>query len=543
MSTPRGFDLGPAARARLGRRGFLGLAGATLVAACTGDGGSQATATTAATATTTAAPGPALFDTNPFTLGVASGAPLPDGAVLWTRLAPDPAAGGGMSPQDVVTRWEVAADDSFSEVVDSGEALAMADFAHSVHLDVRGLEPDRPYWYRFMVGDYETPVARTRTAPAADAMAERLVVGQVSCQEFSSGWYTAYGDLADQMPDLVAHCGDYIYEGGSNSVREVSLPDPVSLEQYRDRYGLYKGDPDLQAAHAVAPWLVVWDDHEVEDNYQGSNPADHSSTPDPEEFLARRAAAYRAWWEHMPVRFEAPTGPDLAIHGTVPFGQLASFHLLDTRQYRHSQECADPDLALGDVGPRCDASFEPTYTVLGADQESWLGDTLAESEARWNVLVQQIVMGQWRIAPGNSVWNLDQWDGYPAAREALFDQLRSSGAQNPVVLTGDVHSSWVGDLADDFDDPASGLVGTEFVTTSISSLAPDALGAIVPAVVENGPHMHWADASKRGWVRHEITPEQWRADFRHVADATVQGSEVATETSWVIGDGDGVQPA
>ena len=540
MSSLRGFDLGLIERARLGRRGFLGLAGAALLAACAGDDG---VGTTDGTAATTSTAGGEVLASDPFTLGVASGAPLADGVVLWTRLAPDPAAGGGMPAADVAVRWEVAADESFGDIVDSGEAVAVAEFAHSVHLDVRGLDSDRPYWYRFMVGEFETPVARTRTAPAADEMAERLLVGQVSCQSFGSGWYTAYADLATEMPDLVAHCGDYIYEGSGGAVREVHLPDPVTLDHYRDRYGLYKGDPDLQAAHAVAPWLIVWDDHEVEDNYQGTSPAGHSSTPDPDEFLVRRAAAYRAWWEHMPVRIEPPTGPDLTIHGTVPFGRLASFHLLDTRQYRHPQECADPEAAIGDVGPRCEASFDPNYTVIGSDQESWLGDTLAESDARWNVLVQQIVMQQWRFAPGNAVWNLDQWDGYPAARDALFEQLRRSAAQNPVVLTGDVHSSWVGTLADDFDDPASAVIGTEFVGTSISSNAPGALGAIMPVVVENGPHIQWADVSKRGWVRHEITPTEWRADYRHVADATVQDSSVATETSWVIADGEGVQQA
>jgi len=426
-------------------------------------------------------------------------------------------------------RWEVAADERMRRIVRSGRAVARARDAHAVHVDVRGLEPARTYWYRFRARGSATEPARTRTAPDPGAMPGRLRIGQVSCQRIDQGYYTAYADLAEHPLDVVVHLGDYIYESSGGLVRDHGLAEPVDLDGYRLRYAHYQQDRDLQAAHALAPWVVTWDDHEVENNYTSDAPEPSSATPDRDSFLRRRAAAYRAWWEHQPVRFDAPTGPDLRIYRRLRFGRLADLHVLDTRQYR-SEQCGD---GL-DVGPRCEAASEPDFTVLGAQQERWLDKGLRQSSTRWNVLANQIVMQQWRFAPGNMVWNLDQWDGYPAARARVFESLADAGG-TPVVLTGDVHSSWVGNLAADLDDPDSTPIGAELVGPGISSAPSSLLAGTIPTVLEQSPHIRWAGGTKRGWVRHVLTPDDWRAEYRLVDDALVEGSPVRSAATFTIG--------
>ena len=379
--------------------------------------------------------------------------------------------------------------------------------------------------------------------------------GHVSCQHHSNGYYAAYADLAAHELDAVIHCGDYIYESTYSAVRDVPLPEPVTLEQYRNVYALYKGDPDLQAAHAAAPWIVTWDDHEVEDNYKGTTPGAGSRTPDTVSFLARRAAAYRAWWEHMPVRLRPPTGPDSRIYREVGFGDLARVYVLDTRQYRTDQSCAAGAAVFEDVGPRYSESYGPDFTVLGTRQERWLDRALGMAgptrhhrrrlrrrpPVRWNVLAQQIVVQQWRFAAGDDApFSLDQWDGYPAARDRLLGSL--SGVENAVVLTGDVHSSWVADLGLDFDDPASEVVGTEFVATSVSS-SGSALEPVVPLILSGDPHIRWGEAGPHGWNRHEVTRDEWRAEHRYVDDVTVPGSPTRVGRTWVLPAGGRVAEA
>lgn len=531
----------PLVRPELTRRRFLGAtAAAAFLAACSRGGGSDS-----------ASPSPPpRLENDPFTLGVASGDPSSDSVVLWTRLAPVPIEGGGMPAEDVEVGWEIATDDAMGDIAASGVALAVPELGHSLHVDAGGLDPDRPYWYRFFTGDWETPVARTRTMPAPDASPEHLRFGHVSCQNYDAAFYAAYADLAAHGPDLIVHCGDYIYERPSTEagegfeelvVRDDPVPEAFDLGAYRNRYALYKGDSNLQAAHAVAPWLVTWDDHEVENNYTADSPEADSETADRESFLERRAAAYQAWWEHIPVRMEAPDGPDLAIYRRASFGDLVRFLVLDTRQYRTPQECGNPDAPIGDVGPRCDAAFAPETTVLGVDQEAWVADELGGSSAVWNVLAQQIVVQQWRFAPGNAAWNLDQWDGYPAARDRLLSTLADSDATNPVVLTGDVHSSWVGGLTEDFDDPDAVALGTEFVAPGISS-DNGAVNIAVDVVPGNSPHVAWAEAMHRGWVLHDVNRDAWNTEYRFVDDATVEDSSVSTGSTWTLPTGHGAVP-
>jgi len=432
----------------------------------------------------------------PFTLGVASGDPSPGGVVLWTRLAPEPQApAGGMPVEPVSVRWEVARDEAFAKVVRQGKAVARLDAAHSVHVDVRGLEPGHDYFYRFIAAGDVSPVGRTRTAPAPDASKRPVRFAFASCQQYEEGYFTAYRHLAEEDLDLVAFLGDYIYEDGATpgSARVHEGPEPMDLAAYRARYATYKADADLQVAHAAHPWAVIWDDHEVENNYAADRA--QNDTMSPAEFLTRRAAAYRAWWEHQPVRLPAPTGPDVLMYRTLDFGQLAAFQLLDTRQYRTDQACGSPV----DIGAPCPEVDSRDATLLGDTQSRWLSRALGESRARWNVIAQQVMVGPVNFAPtlpGGGIVNLDQWDGYPAARGSLMKQLAQI-APNPVVLTGDIHSSWVHDLIAEVGD-ASGtsdrVVATELVGTSITSSF--GLESVVRGAVASQPTIKYFEGTK-----------------------------------------------
>ncbi|MBA3303707.1 MAG: alkaline phosphatase D family protein, partial [Acidimicrobiia bacterium] len=447
---------------------------------------------------------------------------------LWTRLAPEPTSGGGMPDADVPVRWELARDEGLREVVAEGVATATTAHGHSVHVDVDGLDPVTTYWYRFTVGDFESPVGRTRTLPAPGDSTERLAFAFASCQNRQDGYWTAYPHLVEEDLDFVLFLGDYIYESGPNPAKlRPHPPQAQDLAGYRDRYGLYKGDPGLQAAHAAYPWLVIWDDHEVDNDYAGDVPEE----PD-EAFLERRAVAYQVWWEHNAVRLDPPDGAELVIHRSFEVGDLARIFLLDGRQYRSDQPCE------ADIGPVCEAGDDPARTLLGDEQESWLFEGLDRSDARWNVLAQPVVMSKVAIPLGETtLFNLDQWDGYVPARTRLLDHLGQGQATNPIVLSGDIHVSGVGDLMADFDDPGSEVVGAEFVVTSISSLFEPAFIDIFEAALAANPHVKYGEARSRGYVRCEVTPESWRADFRYVDGIDTETSPIRTASSWVVEDG------
>lgn len=458
----------------------------------------------------------------PFTLGVASGDPLADRVILWTRLAPAPLQGGGMPAEAVEVTWEVATDATFATVVRSGTYLATPDEAHSVHVDADGLDPDTWYSYRFSVEGWQSPAGRTRTTPTPDSCRSdaRLRFGVATCQNWTAGYYTAHAHLANEDIDAVFFLGDYIYEGGvGNGLRPHNSSEVTTLGAYRNRYGLYKGDPNLQAAHAAAPWIVTWDDHEVENNYAG---AVSENDDDPATFLVRRAAAYRAWWEHQPVRVLAPTGPDLQIYRAFSWGTLARFHVLDGRQYRSDQPCGDG------FGPVCDEVDDPDQTMLGAAQEAWLDAGLASSTATWNVIPQQVVVA---ALPIGDIRIFDLWDGYPLARQRLLDRLATT--RNPLVLTGDIHSAGATDLLADFSNPTSAVIGTEIVATSISSTFPPDLGPALEAVVNGLPWSHYVNTRNRGYALVELTPEGMQTDFRVVSTVTETTATVSTDFSLV----------
>ncbi|MBC7843485.1 MAG: alkaline phosphatase D family protein [Gemmatimonadaceae bacterium] len=406
------------------------------------------------------------FADNPFMLGVASGDPLPTGGVLWTRIAPRPMeADWGMDGVRARVAWEVADDDGFSRIVRKGMYSAAPELGYSVHIEVDGLLPDRWYFYRFRVGDAVSQVGRLRTAPA-DGTRTPLRFAFASCQHYETGLFTAYEHMAAEELDLIAHLGDYIYEyaGINGRVRKHDGFECRSLQEYRRRYAQYKLDPLLQAAHARAPWIVTWDDHEVDNNYAAD--VGENIYESAEQMRARRAAAYQAWWEHQPVRVpRAASWADLSIRRSMNWGALARFWVMDTRQYRSDQPCGDgtQKIPCGDWG-------SVQQTMLGAEQERWLVNGLAESRSTWQVLAQQIMFAPatTKPAPGDSAY-MDVWGGYPKARDRLLAAIGDRAPGRTVVISGDVHSNYVQDVRRGFDRPDRPLIATEFVGTSISS--------------------------------------------------------------------------
>jgi alkaline phosphatase D len=486
---------------------------------------------------------------NPFTLGVASGDPLPDSVTLWTRLAPVPfQADSGLPAERVTVHWELAHDERFRRIARRGTATAHPEFHHTVHVEVGHLEAGRVYYYRFRTGRWISPTGRTRTAPGPGSRVASLTLAAVSCQAYHDGYYTPYAHLAADDVDLVFHLGDYLYEyavdavGGQRGYTDRTLPalfarETLTLEDYRLRYALYKSDPDLSAAHAAHPFVVTWDDHETENNYAGDIP--ENSVP-PEEFLLRRASAYRAYWENQPLRRpQRPAGPDMRLYRRLTWGRLAQFDVLDTRQYRSDQAYGDKAHV---PGPESD---DPARTMTGAGQERWLLDGWRSSRALWNVVPQQVLFARRNMdATTPSRVSMDAWDGYSASRRRVLDGAKAAGVQNLMVLSGDVHSAYAFDIKDDFDDPSSATLGTEIVATSISSGRD---GADKPATWDTymsaNPHLKFFNG-RRGYVTVELGREAARADFKTVPYVTRQGAPVTTAASFVTEVGEqGLKPA
>lgn len=468
----------------------------------------------------------------PFKMGVASGDPVQDGVVLWTRLAPDPLNGGGMQTERVEVRWEVALDESFQKIVKQGIATAVHDNAHSVHVEVDGLEPNRWYYYRFKSGTDISQTGRTKTAPEPGAYLDRLNFAFVSCQNYSDGYYSAYDHLIKEELDVVLFLGDYIYEYGSQGdIGRGHIPrkEIFSLEEYRTRHAQYKCDPSLQAAHAAFPWIVSLDDHEVKNDWGGEGPP----YKDNEQFLARRAAAFQAFYEHMPLRKRSiPDDMGMQLYRRFKYGNLADFNVLDTRQYRTDFACG------GGNQSQCQERFDPSRTILGRRQEQWLFNNLKSSSARWNILAQQVMMARRDRSAGPDVrMHMDKWDGYAASRNRLFNVIEKNNISNLVVLTGDQHSNWVNDLKKDFNDVDSSTIATEFVGTSITSGGNGVdLGKKGKIALDENPHVNFFN-SQRGYVRCTLTQQKWRTDFRIIPYVDKAGAPIKTRASFVVENG------
>lgn len=474
------------------------------------------------------------FSQYPFQLGVASGDPSPTGVVLWTRLAPKPLEiGGGMPMDSVEVSWQVAEDEQMSRIVSKGSTIANPDWAHSVHVEVEGLRPDRWYWYQFKAGSEVSPKGRTRTMPLADALPERLRFAFASCQHYETGYYTAFEHMAAEDLDLVVHLGDYIYEykGIEKRVRIHPDHETKTVDQYRLRYALYKSDEALKRMHSLAPWIVTWDDHEVDNDYAAGNSEEKNVTS--EELLLRRASAYKAYYEHMPLRRALlPNGPDMQIYRRLPFGRLADFYVLDTRQYRTVQPCGNGNK------PPCDEALNPDATLLGKAQREWLFNGLGASPAEWNILAQQVMMARVDRKVGEEeAYSMDQWPGYEIERRRVLNFMHERKVKNPVVLTGDIHTNYANELLIDFDDLGSRSVGTEFVGTSISSGGD---GTATPKnldrILAENPFVKFHNA-ERGYVRCEVTPKSWKTDYRTVEYVTRPGAPVNTRASFVVESG------
>ena len=468
------------------------------------------------------------FSSNPFTLGVASGDPLPDGVVLWTRLLPE---FGGLPGQKVRVRWVIADDEAVTKVVKSGEVMTGPGSGYSVHVDARGLRSDREYYYRFRVGNYLSPVGRTRTTPAFGASPAALAFAFVSCQDYQNGFYAAYGAMARQEQDLafVVHLGDYIYEYGPSETavpgREHDGPEIITLADYRKRHALYKSDEDMREAHRMFPFIVTFDDHEVENNYADAIAEEGSETPTMREFLRRRAAGYKAYYENMPLRASSmPQGPDMRLYRRFNYGDLAQFSVLDTRQYRSDQPCGDG------FTERCAKALSVKQTMTGPEQERWLKEGMDRSRARWNLTAQQTMLAEYDFRGGPmESFNMDQWDGYVAARNRLISFFDRSDVQNPITLTGDIHSAWVHDLKTDFADENSKTVGTEFVGTSITSSFPGAFIPVVEGARPDNPHTKFFDGANRGYTRCDLNRERYLTTFKAIPTEPGQGSVVTPE--------------
>ncbi len=526
----------------LSRRRFLCLSAAVIGGACSNepaaelsssspppssDGAAANAGPTAATApSTTAAPTTVPLTTDPFALGVASGDPDASSVVLWTRLV------GADLPDQVPVRWELSAADDFGALERDGVEPATAADGHSVHALVTA--PPGEWFYRFSAGGYTSPVGRTRV-PETDAASARFV--SASCQNYEQGFFHAHADIAEQQPDFIVWLGDYIYEGGGNeitaenrNVRSHATGEPATDAEYRARYELYKRDPSLQAAHAACPWFAIWDDHEVENNYAATFPDDGS---DSAAFAARRATAYKVWWEHMPVRLPAPSGDpaqDYRIYRQVSWGRLLELTLLDGRQYRSDQTCGDRPFSFD---PACPETFDDTRSMLGAEQEAFVASAVGALGAAWTVLGQQTVL--LNLGIGEAILNFDQWDGYPAARARLTALLADKALPNVVVLSGDIHLAGVGVVRD--GQPGVGApVATEFVCTSISSNGnvpvdqADTLKGLFADLVD-------AEFLRRGYVLHTVDTAQWLAEYRTVDDAKAESSALSTWKTFIVDTG------
>ena len=551
--------------AKFTRRGFLAATVAAALAACSdgADGDAAPSTTTASTSppstaaaststtsttlaptTTAAAPTSttvaSLVTTEPFGIGVASGDPLHDRVILWTRLVPD----APLPEVDVPVEWEVASDAAMTSVVTSGTAAAVSALGHSVHVDVTGLDADTEYWYRFRVGEFMTEPARTRTFAAPGTMPDQFRFAFSSCQNWEQGYYTAYRDIVEQGDlDAFVFLGDYIYEyasGGYSDPRGRLTGQDfecVTIDQYRARYALYRSDPLLRAAHAHVPWIITWDDHEVDNDYADDISEQDDATG---EFLTRRAASYLAWYEHMPVRLDPPAGPDYAIYRSFAHGDLLRFHVLDTRQYRADQQRQPAFVdAIGPAVQQRDeaVAFSPEQTMLGVEQKAWLIDGVAQSSAVWDVLAQQVFMFGGNAIAGSEppIVVVDTWDGYAGEREELLEALAPT-VDNLVVLTGDFHSAAVGQLRSDPFDVERPVIGTEFMASSISSGFFDdspAIAELVAGALTANSQIQFFD-SRHGYTLCEVTPDEWRATFRAVTDAFDENAEVVTASTWRV---------
>jgi len=466
-------------------------------------------------------------DLDRFGFGLASGFPRPNGMVLWTMLT------GPDLPPQVAVDWEIAADERFSRVVASGREWAVPADNYSVHAEPQELASDRWYWYRFKALGQQSIVGRTRTAPAPDAPVDRLRFALASCQRYDHGRYAAWADCAQREHDLIFWAGDYIYENGaiarSAAQRSHTGPRCQTLADYRARHALYRADPLLQAAHRNAPWIIIWDDHDIENDWAG-NASEYLT----EHFERQRAAAAKAFWEFLPFpKSRRPDAYNMLIHERHDWGRLARLITLDDRQYRDVQVCPKPGEGGGGTvnSADCPALLDRSRTLLGPAQEQWLTAQWDDNRP-WNLLAQQTMMAglNWEKDPARPQirWT-DGWDGYPGSRERLLAGLAARRVPNAVVLGGDVHANYVCDLRERPDAP---VLASEFCSTSVTSdgLKQDRLDKALPY----NPQIHYGRSDERGYMSFELRAGLLSAELRRVEDVWKADSAVTTAARFVV---------
>ncbi len=465
------------------------------------------------------------FESNPFILGVASGSPTANSIVLWSRLIDSGIFGSRLQNEPIEVKWEIAEDAEFKKIIKVGISMALPELAHSVHAEIDQLPANKWFYYRFLCGGSVSPVGKTRTLPAANEFVKNLKFAYASCQNYEHGYYTAYKYMAKENLDLVMFLGDYIYEygRGRNGVRAHDSGTLISLDDYRKRYALYKKDKYLQDMHAACPWLMTWDDHEVQNDYAGLNPGTFG--PYVSDFFKRRASAYQAYYEHMPIRSSALIdgidgllkGAELRLYGNFRYGKLANIRILDDRQYRDPEVCSPAGIGSSVFDPAtCPDLGNTARTILGVEQERWLSKNLGDAKENiWNVFGQPTLFGQRYFPGGVKIWN-DGWDGFPAARNRLIQQLVENKLENLVVFGGDLHENWVGYIKTDYDKPDSPIIGVEFCGTSITSRSEGA-NDVAQRLARN-PHFVFTEGSMKGYGVAEFTTNALTVTLRVLDD-------------------------
>jgi alkaline phosphatase D len=472
------------------------------------------------------------FSSDPFSLGVASGDPDHESVILWTRLAPKPLEkGGGMPDVPVEVLWEIAEDPEFKKTTHSGKVTATSTLGFSVHIEAQNLKPDHWYYYRFHSGDATSPPGRTRTLPHPDSDPRNLRFAVTSCQRWEDGYFTAYQQMVQDKPDFVFHLGDYIYEYATRTglIRETQGPELNTLDQYRNRYSQYRTDKDLQAIHAACPWFLTWDDHEFDNNCASDISEQKNILA--ADFLLRRANAYQAYYEMMPLRpASLPKGPDMQLYRKGRFGRLAEFYILDTRQYRSDQPNND------EKSPLNEAAFNPRNTLLGDTQREWLFKSMSESKGTWNVLAQQVMMALVDRDPRPEIdrYSMDQWPGYADERTKVLEFVRDRKISNAVVLTGDIHSNWANELRIDDRFTDTSIIATEFVATSLTS------GGNGNKTVKSLEALYSENActkfhnQERGYLLCDLTPETYTTDYKVIEEVEKPGGITVSRAKFTV---------
>lgn len=465
--------------------------------------------------------------------------------VLWTRLGRAALEQAGRNHAQVDVTWQLALDPQFTHIAQSGQLKARPELGHSLHVEVKGLSPAREYFYRFLSGQASSPIGRTRSFPAPHHPAARLRLAYASCQRWGDGFYSAYRDMREQNLDVVMFLGDYIYEyppSASRDVRPTTGDWVLTLDEYRDRYALHKSDPHLQAMHAQCPWIVTWDDHEVQNDYAELHSGFSGASV--QDFASLRRDAYQAFYENMPVRYADfaqllnRQSDQVQVFGSTKFGQLATLYNLDNRQHRHRQACTPGDLPGGArINPQyCELLGQEHRTLLGEQQEGWLKRQFERSQTQWNLIGQQSLVGPRNMGAGiPRVWN-DGWEGYPAARQRLIDAMHTTGLKNPVVLGGDVHQNWVGHILSDYARPNSQAVAVEFCGTSITS-RNRAKEAEIQKILQHSPHFVFANAQYRGYGVVDVQQHSLTTSLRAVKNIRDPDSEVFTLSRFSVDAG------